>query len=1105
MTVPVSLQGTPADPSLALQRSLRAQSKRPLDPSSSTGGGSADGNGNGSGSGSSTSTKTCDACRRRRVKCDRVLPRCGRCVELALRCTHDDVLMRRGPPRREEREAFERAGIVYQTERERRRERKERKEAAKRAAAAAAAGSEGAAGAAAAAASGSGSGSGKGKGSAAAAAAAAGSGGAVAPSNFPSAAKKKKTEQQQQQQQQRSVSIGTRTPETDGGGGGGGGGSASASATALPSASAAAAPGPSNYRPIPPHHAGAPLGGPYDAHGLLHRQAQQPSGNGNGNGNANGNANGTANGNGGENGIAKDSLWMQVMAPVDASDALGPFFNHRAGRRPMHLGGPSPSAPAAAAAGGVEGSPMQASLSQQFPQSAAAHAMNGGINGNAPNANGNGNAGAGQAEALPAIEEMLWNLSANEAAGGDDFSLGGAGGGGGGDGGHGLQQHRGSSYAPPTMLDTSFSLLPNGHGGGSGDGMRNGTPTKSPTTGFGSGSFSRFPSNTASSAAMSSGLSNSLPLPSTASSSNLNHFPPPSPSTHLPPLAQGSDRRRSATASSQDSGGSSAAQLQLLRKSSPDDERLQALPAPTEVLVDLLREYKTGTRMVPALPAESPYAKLALGQSIESLGVWMQNAERVSLALDERGVVQAVRTSEYFASVLQCQRRPWTAVGPAGATLAPQWDKFASLEYQRGIVYPQASFVESDYDALRAEAGRMIDNPCMAALLAEFAEHHHQTALVVPMEQLLGYYDHLVSIANGEETDWSDVQVRLRQALVISAAMMGTWTLPGITLTTSGSGASARCVTWEFGYAATKLAYALCCPRNITHDDEECCMDLLFAYHLWSNTSVLGPLDRAPRFSALITPLSRRLGAFDPARCPMHLTPVDREMLKRQSWRYLQAKVLVMLWTSLRWPENELIQNDEVRSLGECSGSCICSRFLGWQCGQSLTAYTTHHQRFPLLCPASSSRKARTLPSNPSSSTSTSSSCFSSCTRSSARRSPRSPGSRTPARTRARGRWSSSSARASSRICTSGPVPRAVCVRRRSTAPHPPRRPKGSWTSSAGRSAHLRLLQHDSHSPPRRLARRALPRQGPPQLYPGRPCRTRYHCPTAARPADAVL
>lgn len=69
-------------------------------------------------------TAACDRCRSQKLKCDKKMP-CGRCSRLKHQCTRNDVLMRRGPPTRLQREIFKHIGLEYRTFRDRLAEKRE--------------------------------------------------------------------------------------------------------------------------------------------------------------------------------------------------------------------------------------------------------------------------------------------------------------------------------------------------------------------------------------------------------------------------------------------------------------------------------------------------------------------------------------------------------------------------------------------------------------------------------------------------------------------------------------------------------------------------------------------------------------------------------------------------------------------------------------------------------------------------------------------------------------------------------------------------------------------------------------------------------------------
>lgn len=63
----------------------------------------------------------CDYCRKRRIKCDREKPTCGRCAIAGRLCTTSDTLRKRGPPSKKEREYLAAQGIQFVPSRVRRR------------------------------------------------------------------------------------------------------------------------------------------------------------------------------------------------------------------------------------------------------------------------------------------------------------------------------------------------------------------------------------------------------------------------------------------------------------------------------------------------------------------------------------------------------------------------------------------------------------------------------------------------------------------------------------------------------------------------------------------------------------------------------------------------------------------------------------------------------------------------------------------------------------------------------------------------------------------------------------------------------------------------
>ncbi|CAO1627224.1 unnamed protein product [Parajaminaea phylloscopi] len=66
-------------------------------------------------------TPACDVCRRRKVKCDRTLPVCGRCAKLGKRCLRSDTLRKRGPPTLEQKGILWALGLDVSTIRAKRR------------------------------------------------------------------------------------------------------------------------------------------------------------------------------------------------------------------------------------------------------------------------------------------------------------------------------------------------------------------------------------------------------------------------------------------------------------------------------------------------------------------------------------------------------------------------------------------------------------------------------------------------------------------------------------------------------------------------------------------------------------------------------------------------------------------------------------------------------------------------------------------------------------------------------------------------------------------------------------------------------------------------
>ncbi|KDN38710.1 hypothetical protein K437DRAFT_21271 [Tilletiaria anomala UBC 951] len=65
----------------------------------------------------------CDFCRKRKIKCDRVKPMCGKCQKLGRACMITDTLKKRGPPTKVEKLMLHAAGVDFQSRRIRKRER----------------------------------------------------------------------------------------------------------------------------------------------------------------------------------------------------------------------------------------------------------------------------------------------------------------------------------------------------------------------------------------------------------------------------------------------------------------------------------------------------------------------------------------------------------------------------------------------------------------------------------------------------------------------------------------------------------------------------------------------------------------------------------------------------------------------------------------------------------------------------------------------------------------------------------------------------------------------------------------------------------------------
>lgn len=55
----------------------------------------------------------CDYCRKRKIRCDRVKPTCGKCLSLGKQCATTDTLRKRGPPSKKEKELLAAQGLHF--------------------------------------------------------------------------------------------------------------------------------------------------------------------------------------------------------------------------------------------------------------------------------------------------------------------------------------------------------------------------------------------------------------------------------------------------------------------------------------------------------------------------------------------------------------------------------------------------------------------------------------------------------------------------------------------------------------------------------------------------------------------------------------------------------------------------------------------------------------------------------------------------------------------------------------------------------------------------------------------------------------------------------
>lgn len=578
--------------------------------------------------------------------------------------------------------------------------------------------------------------------------------------------------------------------------------------------------------------------------------------------------------------VMHESLWTHVATD---SEMLGPIYNHRAGRKPEHLIAPpldvegmyaaSVSGLSTGGASGLVGRPDLLDPSQQTQQALPVC----------------------ESLPLPPIESVLWSMHAPDEPLPQIAPKNGSSGG----NGNGLKTTHACSYASPS-IDTSVSLpminspmqyAPSRSTPGV-DPAWSASIDNSSTAAY-EWSQPQSHESAVSTLANTGILPYSLPPMQTASlalspTSTAIGSDPFRHSPHHVPVSNGpssvsSDRTRTLSGSGMNGGRSTPVAGTHGPKSSPDDERLHVQIADRTLLYDLLNQVNSGVSGA-KLTYGSFDSQIIFGRSFANLESMLSNpSDPLTLYFDEDGLLQVTRPGDWFGSMLECQRPDWAARGPAGSVLRPQWDKFTKLEYQRGVLYPQMTFRESEFDDLRLLASRILLHPAASRLIEEYIEFNHQISLVLHAQELRELHKHLCAMARGEPTSWTPVQIRQRQAIVLAAIHQGSWTYPGLDIFTS-SGASVRVVTWELGMSAFKLAYALCCPRNSEHDAEECTPDLSTAFHLWAAWGTLQELGRIVRYGCTFTPILRRLGALAPQRFLPGISANHRECLNRQAW-----------------------------------------------------------------------------------------------------------------------------------------------------------------------------------------------------------------------------
>ncbi|KDN45940.1 hypothetical protein K437DRAFT_256353 [Tilletiaria anomala UBC 951] len=196
----------------------------------------------------------------------------------------------------------------------------------------------------------------------------------------------------------------------------------------------------------------------------------------------------------------------------------------------------------------------------------------------------------------------------------------------------------------------------------------------------------------------------------------------------------------------------------------------------------------------------------------------------------------------------------WTATSAIGTTISPPWQPLRDdVPIDTLTLWPPLKLKEEDFDDLRAAAFRLIAGPVLLCLVKRYFAQQHLVFPFLFSPQTLHYLDVLIMhVRGGHQLDWTPMQIRQRQALLLSIAAAAVHISDDHTLelvddadanadddASTGTGTSAKMQAPNFysrqwALEAIKLAYALTQPLDdMLLRAEEKTLDLVLAARTW--------------------------------------------------------------------------------------------------------------------------------------------------------------------------------------------------------------------------------------------------------------------------------